>query len=189
MKKSTADKLRARPLWTCPRCRHRFVTRNLSHSCSRFTLGHHFRGRPRARALYAAFLAAVRGVAPVRVQVSKTRIAFMTRMRFAGVTPRRDHVRAALLLSRQARHPTLVRIECYGPTYFGHTFEIREASQIDSALRALIREAHEIGEQKQLEAPKASPTQREAIARRIRETGRSVVLFEREKKAKKAKRA
>jgi len=110
------------------------VTRNLAHSCGRWTLAHHFRGRPRARALYLAFLEAVREVAPVRVQVSKTRIAFMTRMRFAGVTPRRDHVRASLLLSRQARHKALARVEAFGPTYFGHTFEIREVSDVDRAV-------------------------------------------------------
>ena len=37
------------PLWKCPRCGHRFVTKNLSHSCVRVRLADHFRGKPRAR--------------------------------------------------------------------------------------------------------------------------------------------
>lgn len=42
-----------RPLWRCPKCGHRFVTKNMWHSCGRYRIesfgrlgyGHHFRLR------------------------------------------------------------------------------------------------------------------------------------------------
>jgi hypothetical protein len=34
------------PLWTCPKCGHAFVSPNLWHSCGRYELDDHFRGRP-----------------------------------------------------------------------------------------------------------------------------------------------
>ena len=47
---------RKRPLWTCPRCGHRFVTRNMYHSCVRVRITDHFRGKdPLVRQLYQSF--------------------------------------------------------------------------------------------------------------------------------------
>src|SRR5206468_269539 len=37
-----------RPLWRCPECGHRFVTKNLSHSCGNYRLADHFTGTPRS---------------------------------------------------------------------------------------------------------------------------------------------
>ena len=34
------------PLWTCPRCGHRFVTANIWHSCVNVDLDGHFAGKP-----------------------------------------------------------------------------------------------------------------------------------------------
>src|SRR5438034_280358 len=42
-----------RRLWKCPKCGHRFVTANLSHSCGRYRLAAHFAGK--SGAVRAAF--------------------------------------------------------------------------------------------------------------------------------------
>jgi hypothetical protein len=45
-----------RPVWTCPRCGARLVSRNLWHSCGRFTLEDLFAGlTPRKRGFLATF--------------------------------------------------------------------------------------------------------------------------------------
>ena len=38
-----------KPLWTCPKCRHKFVTRNMWHSCGRFRVTDHFKGNAPGR--------------------------------------------------------------------------------------------------------------------------------------------
>lgn len=142
-----------RPLWACPRCGHRFVTAHVWHSCSKYDLAHHFDGKKaQIRDVFNAFLAAVRKCGPVTVIPQKTRIAIQARVRFAGGMVRRECFDAGLWLTRQAVHPTLIRVEALGPATFIHRFRLREAAQIDAALRRLIREAYRVGCQKHLDA-------------------------------------
>lgn len=76
-----------KPLWTCPRCHHRFVTRNMWHSCARYRLADHFRGKdPSLGKLFRSFQSLVRACGPVTMYAQKTRIVFQTRARFAGVS-------------------------------------------------------------------------------------------------------
>jgi hypothetical protein len=141
-----------RPLWTCPKCGHRFVTRNLWHSCTRYRLADHFKGKdPLVRQLFDRYLALVRECGPVTVIPQKTRIAIMVRVRFAGAVPRKRWLDAGLWLTRRAEHPCLRRIETYGPRSFGHHFRLAELADLDEEFAALIREAYAVGCQEHLE--------------------------------------
>ena len=54
-----------KPLWTCPRCGHRFVTRNMWHSCRRVPLSRHFAGKsPELRRTFRRLAALVRACGP-----------------------------------------------------------------------------------------------------------------------------
>lgn len=80
-------KNRARPLWTCPKCGAKFVTKNLWHSCGRATLDDwkaHM--GPKERKLYDRFEKMIAECGEYYVAPAKTRIAFMGRVRFAGIT-------------------------------------------------------------------------------------------------------
>jgi hypothetical protein len=137
------------PLWTCPKCGKQYVARNLWHSCVVVDLETHFVGKsPRARELFDAWLAAVETTGPVTVSVSKTRIEFMTRARFTGAVVRRDYIKSALWLKRRVDWPRFTKIEHYGRNDWGHHFEIRDESDIDDELMALVREARLVGDQR-----------------------------------------
>jgi hypothetical protein len=135
-----------RTLWTCPECGHRFVTRNLWHSCGRYSLAAHFAGKARGvRAVFDRYLAAARACGPVTVYAQKTRIVFQTRVRFAGAVVRRDWVEATMWLRRPVRHRTLVRVEPLGRLGFNLHFRLETPADVDGALRELLREAYEAG--------------------------------------------
>ncbi len=164
-----------RALWRCPKCGNYFASRNLWHSCVRVPLGAHFRGKdPRVRRTFDALVAALRRNGPLRVVSSKTRIAFMVRMRFAGVTPQKNALPGAFLPMR--REPsgsqsaglkpgaTFVRTmrrkrkalqagSKAGRTY-GYRFRLTDPKQIDAGLRRLLAEAYQVGQQKHLERPR-----------------------------------
>ena len=54
-----------RPLWTCHRCRRRFVTRNIWHPCGRYALERHFKGKdPVVRQLFNRLRPLVRKCGP-----------------------------------------------------------------------------------------------------------------------------
>jgi hypothetical protein len=71
----------------------------------------------------------------------------MTRARFTGAMVRKDYLRASLWLKRRVDAPRFVKIDHFGGDDWGHTFEIRDESDIDEELMALAREARRVGDQ------------------------------------------
>jgi hypothetical protein len=133
-----------RPLWTCPRCDHRFVTANIWHSCTRFTLDDAFRrSTPDARVAFDRFVQLMERCGPVTAIAQKTRIVIMARVRFAGGQVRRDHVLANIALTRRVDHPRWVKVEEIVPGWFAHRFVIRRPEDLeDPELQALMCESY-----------------------------------------------
>jgi hypothetical protein len=139
-----------RELWTCGRCGRPFANRNQEHSCGTWTLAQHFDGRPRARKLYDAFVAAVRTFGPVSEVPSKTRIGLQTRMIFAAIMPRKTSLRGHLVLARRVVDRRFLRVETYSPRNHVHVFELRSEADLDRRFRSRIGEAYEVGLQHHL---------------------------------------
>ena len=111
-------------MWECPVCGQTFVTRNMPHSCLVVPLDEHFAHRPpELRAAFDALVAAAREHGPVTINATKSRITLQVRMRFAAVEPRRDHLRAHLVLKRRIEHPRL-SVEHLEPDYYLHRFRL-----------------------------------------------------------------
>jgi uncharacterized protein DUF5655 len=136
-------------LWRCPACGQTFVTRNMPHSCQVVPLETHFEGRPKLRAVFEAFVAAARENGPVTINATKSRITLQARMRFAGVEPRRDHLRAHLVLTRPIDAERLA-IEHLPPRYYLHRLQLERPEDVDGELRAWLAEAYQVGEQRHL---------------------------------------
>ena len=146
MERSTDAGLR--PLWTCPRCGSRYVNVNNWHSCGTVSLDDHFVGKGRVRELFDAYRARVEAFGPVSLDVKKTRIAFMTRVRFGGCQVRRDRLRAAVWLKRRVDSPRIVRTEFLPPDNWIHEFDIRAVTDLDDEAVGWLREAYDIGDQR-----------------------------------------
>ena len=150
--KPAADRSRPSkpPLWVCPRCGKRFATPNMAHSCQSRTIDEQFAGRPRARELFEAYRGAVESLGPVTLVLNKTAIAFMTRVRFAGCQPRRDHLRTTLWLKRRVESARFARVDFYGHNDWVYTIDLRDEAEIDGELMTLLREARAVGDQEHL---------------------------------------
>jgi hypothetical protein len=141
------------PLWKCPRCGHRSVTKNLSHSCVRVSLATHFRGKPPERKrTFDRWVRAARDCGPATVYAQKTRIVIMVRVRFAGAVVRVGYLDAGLWLRRRISHPKLDRVDDYGPLGYVHHFRLTSPEDIDTELEKLMCEAYRVGTQ-ELRAP------------------------------------
>jgi hypothetical protein len=137
-----------KPLWKCPKCGHRFVTRNLWHSCVRVSLASHFRGKdPIVRELFDRFRALVRRCGPATVYAQKTRIVFMTRARFAGAKAGKRFLDVGFWLKRRAESPRVRRVEHLPPHDYIHHVRLVRPSDVDSELASLLREAYAVGRQ------------------------------------------
>lgn len=134
-----------RPMWTCPRCGARLVTRNLWHSCGRFTLQALFSGSdPSVLPLATGFVEMLRSLGDVQIIPQKTRLVCVARVRFAGLTPRRDHFVASFALHRWLKASRVIRTQDYGPRWRAHFVPIRSAADLDDELRAWLQESHDV---------------------------------------------
>jgi hypothetical protein len=134
-----------RAMWTCPKCGARLVTRNLWHSCGRFTLEDLFaRSDPGVLRLARRYVRLLRSLGDVQVISQKTRLVCVARVRFAGLTPRKDHFVAGFALHRWLSTPRVVRTEDYGPGWRAHFVPIRSAADLDDELRAWLQESHDV---------------------------------------------
>jgi hypothetical protein len=139
------------PLWTCPRCGHQFVTRNLSHSCGRYAIDDHFRGKdPNLRATFDRLVEIAGACGPLTVYAQKTRLVFMVRVRFANVVVRKNALDLGLWLIRKAGHPLAKKIEIFGPQSFMPHIILAGSQDIDRELEALVCEAYQTGTQEHL---------------------------------------
>lgn len=140
-----------KPLWRCPECGERFVTKNLWHSCGHFSLEQLFaRSEPHVLQLFKSFERMVRKCGPVRTIPQKTRAAFQMRMRFAACYRRKSYLICTLVLPRVVNNPRVVKIEHYSPGCILHYLHLRSKTDLDRELQLWLRESYQVGAQTEL---------------------------------------
>ena len=138
-------------MWRCPQCQREFANTSQSHACGRHSLDAHFEGKPpHIRAIYDAFVEALAAIGPVIVLPEKTRIAFQVRMSFAQLTPRRNWVDGHVVLARRLEHPRFRSVQTFSPRNHLHVFRLVDVGDVDDDVRAWLKEAYAIGEQRHL---------------------------------------
>jgi len=119
------------------------VTRNLWHSCGRHRVEEHFKGKdPVVRRIYRAFVKRVRACGPVTIYAQKSRIVCMVAVRFAAASTRKSWLVCHLWMERRAEHPSIVKVETFGPRSVLNHFRFTDPSQVDDAFGALVAEAY-----------------------------------------------
>lgn len=132
------------PLWICPKCGARLVSRNLWHSCGRFTLAALFQGaRPGVLDLAREYVRILESLGDVQILPQKTRLVCVARVRFGGLYPRKTGFVAAFALRRWLSSPRIVKTADYGPRWRGHFVAVQSAADLDDELRAWLQESHD----------------------------------------------
>src|SRR5262245_35344041 len=118
--------VKRRPVWICPKCGARLISRNLWHSCGRFALEDLFRAaKPGVLDLARNYVALLESLGDVQVIPQKTRLVCVARVRFAGLYPRQTGFQAVFALRRWLKHTRIVKTADYGPRWHGHFVDIR----------------------------------------------------------------
>jgi hypothetical protein len=120
-----------RPMWTCPKCGHQFVTPNMWHSCTTITLDEAFsQSTPIVREAFDRYVELIARCGPVTAIAQKTRIVIMGRVRFAGAVVRRDRLTLNFALTRRLDDERLT-VQVYNDRWIAHRFEVRSAADLD----------------------------------------------------------
>jgi len=134
-------------MWACPRCRAKFVTRNLPHSCVVVTVDTFFAAQPPGGvALARAFIAEVEKLGPVTLHPVKTRIALMVDVRFAAINRiSAGSIRGHFWLRERHASDRFERIEQLGARDWLYHFIVDASRPIDAELRRFMRLAYANG--------------------------------------------
>lgn len=141
-----------KPLWTCPACGHRFVTRNMSHSCVNVPISAHFKGKPQLKKVFDKYAALARKCAKTRITVyaQKSRIVFQARARYAGCIVKKDYLEGNVWFRRRVRHPRFHRVLALPPSNYVHYFRLQTLRDVNGTLARWLREAYRSGMQEHL---------------------------------------
>jgi hypothetical protein len=124
------------------------------HACGPYSVEQFLEGKgDQARELFDEFERLIVACGPYEVAPAKTRVAFVGRVRFAGVNSISDRgMTIAFGLSRPLRHPRIRKIEDYGGGWYGHWMRIASPTELDDELLGWLRESyHQMGLQERLE--------------------------------------
>lgn len=138
-----------KPLWTCPQCGAKLVTRNMWHSCGMFTIDALFeKCEPSVRTTFDALQRHVKAIAKdVLVVAQKTRAVFQLRTRFISVYPRKDHVLAGFIFTERVRDERFTKIEGPITGAFIHYARLKAPSDVDAIVDAWIKASLPYGRQ------------------------------------------
>jgi Domain of unknown function (DU1801) len=143
--KSTGKQSESPALWVCPKCGARLITRNLWHSCGQFALEDLFAKSPAAVLdLARKYVDMLYSLGDVQVLPQKTRLVCVARVRFAGLSPRKNGFRASFALRRWLKSPRIVKTTDYGPNWRAHFVDIQSAGDLDDELRSWLKESHDV---------------------------------------------
>jgi len=122
------------------------VTKNMWHSCSNYTLDHHFNAAaPTVRETFDGVVALIERNGPVEVSPQKTRISIQAKVRFAGCVVRKHWLLAHLWLTRRVTHPTLRRVDKFVEGAYVHPFRFDAPEDMDASFEDLVRESYAVG--------------------------------------------
>lgn len=144
-------------MWTCPRCNHKFINKNQSHSCGQFTVGEFLKGKSeQAVFLFRSFLEAYKSIGPYELHPVKTRVALLAQMRFASINKLGlDYLDGHFVLTKSLPNNTIIyKIDNLNDRFFVHHFRIYTRSQIDGRFRKYMRLAYEVGERRHIRTPR-----------------------------------
>jgi hypothetical protein len=83
----------------------------------------------------------------------------VARVRFAGLSPRKNGFLAVFALRRWLDSPRISKKTDYGPRWRGHHVLIKAEADLDNELRAWLQEAHDtVGRQDDLRPPHGRQT-------------------------------
>lgn len=133
-------------LWECPKCGAKFVNRNQWHSCGLATVEDWLRDRgTHARRLYEKFESMVAACGEYHVAPAKSRIAFLGRVRFAGVTRLTDrNMTCNFSLPERLESARFHRVWEVVPGWFVHELRIEHPDQLDEEVQGWLRRSYRL---------------------------------------------
>jgi len=141
-------------MWTCLKCKQRFVNKNQWHSCGQNTLENFLEGKSLgAIELFNYFVDSYKKIGPFDLHPAKTRVAFVAKIRFSGVSKiGKDFIDGTFLFVKPFDEAScFYKIERIPTTdYYIHHFRLKSKKDINSEFKKYMRLAYAVGQREHL---------------------------------------
>jgi len=140
-------------VWTCSRCKQKFVRRNQSHSCGPYSVAGFLKGKSaKGVRLFRLFLRAYTKIGPFELHPVKTRVALLRQIRFAAINKvGTDYLDGHFVLTFRLPDGSLIyKIDNLNGRYFVHHFRVRQPKDIQGELRKHMKLAYDVGTRKHI---------------------------------------
>jgi hypothetical protein len=119
------------------------------HACGPYSVEKFLEGKgQKARELYTGLVALLRKCGPIEIAPAKTRIAFMVRVRFAGVSNLSDSgMTVGFALRRPLENPRISKVVQFNPRWYGHYLRVKSVNELDEEVFSWLCEAYKVGNQ------------------------------------------
>jgi len=141
-------------MWTCPKCKQKFVNINQWHSCSQNTVDKFLANRTKkALELYNHFISEFKKIGDFELHPAKTRIALNKKMRFASINRLGKDCLDAHLVFIERFDETLCfhKIDEVTKRAFVHHFRLYRKEDLTDELKKYMKMAYKIGTRQHLE--------------------------------------
>ncbi len=135
-----------KPLWRCPECGAKLVSKNLWHSCGEATLDDWKRHMgPRAQSFFQGIERLIANCGDYHIAPAKTRIAFMGRVRFAGITNLSETgMTFSFALPAPVDSNRFTRVEKVADDWWIHWLRVDDTDQLDAEIGAWLCESYRL---------------------------------------------
>jgi hypothetical protein len=119
------------------------------HACGPYSVDKFLEGKgQKARELFYQLAALIGRCGPVEFAPAKTRITFMVRVRFAGVSNLSDRgMTVGFALRKPLKNQRISRVIQYSPRWFGHYLRIKSTDELDEELFGWLCDSYKVGKQ------------------------------------------
>lgn len=140
-------------MWTCPKCKQKFVNTNQWHSCGQNTVENFLANKTeKALGLYELIISEFKKIGDFELHPAKTRIALNKKMRFASINKLgKDYLDAHLVFTQRFDESLCFhKIDTVTETAHVHYFRLSNKKDITEELKGYMKLAHKIGTREHL---------------------------------------
>ena len=142
-------------MWTCPKCKQKFVNRNQSHSCGRYTVAGFLKGKSQySVGLFNHFISQYRNIGRFDLHPVKTRVALLTQMRFCAINKiGPDFIDVHFVLTEpHSEALSFRRIDNLANRFYIHHLRIHHKKDINAEVKRCMKLAYDNGNRKHINA-------------------------------------
>jgi len=135
---------RSPKLWTCPKCKRKFMKKNQVHSCKEYPLDNHFKGREKiARPLFNYLKGKIKeDIGHFKIVSLPCCIHLATSFSFAGVYALRDRIRIFFTFDYELKNPRIDKFTKMSKNRYLYSIDIKRTDEIDRELLSWLSLAY-----------------------------------------------